>query len=46
MIVRKMWRPTYLCIQNVHAVCKGTPILSLLVKLLMVVGEKLLEREM
>ena len=33
---------TYLWIQNVHAVCKGTPMLSLLVKVLMVVGEKLL----
>ena len=33
---------TYLCIQKVQEVCKGTPTLSLLLKLVMVLGLKLL----
>ena len=33
---------THLCIQNVQEVCRGTPTLSLLLKVVMVLGLKLL----
>ena len=37
-----MHNNTHLCIQNVQEVCRGTPTLSLLLKVVMVLGLKLL----